>query len=58
MTRHLSILPGVSFVVGVDPSEYFLEVARRTGGESIEYKLGDGAHLPVNDVSVHRFIFI
>ncbi|MET0725340.1 MAG: class I SAM-dependent methyltransferase [Leifsonia sp.] len=39
-------------VVGVDPSDGFLETARSALGDRVDFRLGDGAHLPLADHSV------
>ena len=56
VTRHLSTLPGVSSVVGVDPSNYLLEEARERGGDNIEYRQGTATDIPAEDVKYKNVI--
>jgi ubiquinone/menaquinone biosynthesis C-methylase UbiE len=53
VTRTLAALPEVREVVGLDPSEIFVERARRlaNGDGSVTFVVGDGRELPFEDAS-------
>eukprot|EP00092_Neocalanus_flemingeri_P010690 GFUD01011514.1.p1 GENE.GFUD01011514.1~~GFUD01011514.1.p1 ORF type:complete len:264 (+),score=89.19 GFUD01011514.1:272-1063(+) len=51
VTRHLSKLPGVETVLGIDPSPHFLDLARGMGGDNIEYRVCGGTEIPAGDGS-------
>jgi SAM-dependent methyltransferase len=59
VTRALASLRETGFVVGVDPSPGFLEVARNLSGEidGIEFVEGDAKALPLEDASFDAVVF-
>ena len=40
--------------MGLDPSEYLLDLAREIGGENIEYRVGAATDIPAQDVRSGR----
>ena len=46
-------MTGVESVLGIDPSQHLLELARGFGGKNIEYRVGGGTEIPADDVSIY-----
>jgi ubiquinone/menaquinone biosynthesis C-methylase UbiE len=59
VARALAVRPGVSEVVGVDPSPRFLELARERAGDiaNLTFAEGDARALPVDDGSFDVVVF-
>lgn len=58
VSRYLTGLPGVSEVVGIDPSPYFVERARELGaGLPVTFAVGDARALELPDASFDAVVF-
>mmetsp|Transcript_54428 Transcript_54428/g.100574 ORF Transcript_54428/g.100574 Transcript_54428/m.100574 type:complete len:307 (-) Transcript_54428:224-1144(-) len=56
LVRHIAKMPGVRKVIGIDPSPYFLDLARQGVAEdslqNVEFIEGTSTDLPLSDMSV------
>jgi ubiquinone/menaquinone biosynthesis C-methylase UbiE len=57
VSRYLATLPGVAHVTGVDPSPLFVERARELAGDAIDFLVGDGRDLELDDASFDAIVF-
>jgi SAM-dependent methyltransferase len=59
VSRHLSGLPGVAEVVGVDPSEVFVDRARELGAgrDNLRFEVGDARSLSFDEGSFDAVVF-
>jgi ubiquinone/menaquinone biosynthesis C-methylase UbiE len=57
ISRYLATLPGVAHVTGVDPSPLFVERARELAGGRIDFLVGDGRELELDDEQFNAVVF-
>jgi ubiquinone/menaquinone biosynthesis C-methylase UbiE len=57
ISRYLATLPGVAHVTGVDPSPLFVERARELAGGRIDFLVGDGRELELDDEQFDAVVF-
>lgn len=57
VSRYLASLPGVERVVGLDPSQRFVERAEELTGGGIDFVVADGRELPFADESFDAVVY-